>query len=111
MALSVKSGTFAINTSTGNQAISGLGFQPKIVLFFPAGENTAAGISNDLRMAFGVGISSSNRRSHDTNSQTGQALGNNVRSHTDASCIRVFTDNSTTVVLYAADFVSLDLWP
>ncbi len=108
MALDVRTGTFQMNTTTGNQAVTGVGFQPKIVLFFPAGENTASGITNDLRAGFGVGISSSARRSIDTNSQTASAAGANVRSQTNTSCIRVFTDNSTTVVLYAADFVSLD---
>ena len=34
MALSVKVGSFTPNGSTGNQAITGVGFQPKVVLFY-----------------------------------------------------------------------------
>lgn len=37
MALNVKSGTLTIPSTTGNQSISGLGFQPKLVLFFANG--------------------------------------------------------------------------
>lgn len=108
MALSAKAGNFAINTSTGNQAITGLGFTPKLILFFPAGENTAAGIINNERMGFGVGISSADRRALATNSQNGQISGTPVRNHTNTKCFEVFANNSAVTTLYAADFVSLD---
>lgn len=109
MSTSVKSGTIALNTSTGNQAITGVGFQPKIVFFFPSGENTAAGTVNNQRMAFGVGVSASDRRAIGTYAQNGQTVAANGRNHTDTKCFEVMTANTVgTTTLYAADFVSQD---
>lgn len=51
MAFQVKKGSFASNTSTGNQAVSSVGFQPKAVIFFWT-RQSAAGFANGQN--FGV---------------------------------------------------------
>jgi hypothetical protein len=59
--LLAKAGSFTGSGSTGNQAVTGVGFQPKVVLFR---YNMAAvdGSQPDSIIGFGVGISSSDRR-------------------------------------------------
>jgi hypothetical protein len=53
--LFTKFGSFSLNTNTGNQSIAGVGFRPKIVLFWGG----TAG--NDALGTFGVATSSSSR--------------------------------------------------
>lgn len=106
MALSTFAGNFALNTSTGNQAISGVGFQPKIVLFFSTND-TADGVSAHLHFDIGVGVSSSDRRAMTNSAEDGQATTDTYGEHTDAKCFIHNTPGSGTAD-YEADFVSLD---
>jgi hypothetical protein len=55
-------GSFNLPAGTGSQSISGLGFSPKIVLFWSSTGVTADGSSATFNLSFGVGLSSSNRR-------------------------------------------------
>lgn len=61
MALSTYVGSFAQPAATGAQAITGLGFQPKVVLFF-AQSLTANGNASNACVYFGVAASSSSMR-------------------------------------------------
>ncbi len=62
MALSVKSGSFQTNTGTGNQAITGVGFTPKIVIFFSLMRTSATtGNSGGARLGYGAAVSSTKR--------------------------------------------------
>lgn len=54
MAVSTKRGSFVANTSTGNQAISGLGFQPKLVLFLAVGRTAVGEAQGDLKLCLGA---------------------------------------------------------
>jgi hypothetical protein len=45
MGLSCAVGSFAVSTTVGSQADTGVGFAPKVVLFFTVGEQMADGIS------------------------------------------------------------------
>jgi hypothetical protein len=56
---STKVGKFTVNISTGAQAITGVGFQPKLVFFW--GHELANNSGNELRRAFGCATSSTAR--------------------------------------------------
>ena len=60
MGYDAKAGNFALNTSTGNQSITGLGFQPKLVIFYPT-QQTADGVIVDYQLAIGAAVSSTSR--------------------------------------------------
>lgn len=48
-------GSFAANTSPGNQSVTGLGFQPDVVLFLGVGETAAGNGTGDALMSWGAG--------------------------------------------------------
>lgn len=60
-ALDVHVGTFDIGTSTGTQDITGLGFDPTLVLFFATITNTTEGVATTARFSIGAGVSSTRR--------------------------------------------------
>jgi hypothetical protein len=99
--LSTKAGSFTGSGSTGNQSITGLGFQPKVVLF-RYNMGTSTGSASDSVIGFGVGISSSDRRT------SGNYSSNNLSTSSNAAW------NQDTYVIYTpsgssrADFVSMD---
>src|SRR2546423_233181 len=65
----------ALNTSTGTQAVTGVGFQPKALIVF-ATQQSATGYANNGVGAFGFAASSSQRGEIDafaTNAQTSSA--------------------------------------
>ena len=99
--LLAKSGTFTEPGATGNQSVSGLGFTPKLILFF-YNRATSDGTPNIAEMGFGVGISSSNRRAIDFQSDDNLTTSANGIVNQNALCIKFFGSAS------AADFVSLD---
>ncbi len=106
MALSTKSGNFALNTSTGNQAVTGVGFLPEIVLFFISNQ-TADGIGTHFQFGFGVGISSTERACVTNNDEDAQTTSDNSRSQRSDKCIRL-SNLGATSILFDADLVSLD---
>lgn len=62
MAFSTKAGSFVLNTVTGAQAVTGVGFTPKVVLFFmtiEAADTDDFGASGT--MAIGIGVSATAR--------------------------------------------------
>jgi hypothetical protein len=104
--VSAFAGTFDSNTSTGNQSATGVGFQPKAVLFAHGPKNTTgAAITNRHQLGLGAAVSSSSRWSTyyiGTNSVTSNEQGLQV---TD-KCI---VSTSTALAIdEAADFVSHD---
>lgn len=106
MGLFAKAGVFAIDTSTGNQAITGVGFQPKIVFFLPTNA-TVDGVSAHAHWGFGVGISSSDRRCMTVTDEDAQGTTDTARETHTSHCIIHNVSGSTTPE-YEADFVSLD---
>ncbi len=109
MSFDVKADSFSINAATGNQSITGLGFQPKIVLFFPSGR-TSVGIGAGSNMSFGAAISSTSRFAVTTNAQNAVVTTNTRRESKSVVCIMVNNPATGTGAnpLYEADFVSLD---
>lgn len=61
MGVSVKSGTFDLATSTGNQAITGVGFQPKALLLLGASPTGTPGVDTFDRLAYGFVSASAER--------------------------------------------------
>jgi hypothetical protein len=105
MALDAKVGSFAQPGSTGNQAVSGVGFQPKVVIFF-GNNRTSDGTHVDAVYHFGVGISSSDRRTVGVASEDAAGTSAVGIAQTNVECIRVVNPAGSMVV--EADFVSLD---
>lgn len=107
MGLSSKAGSFAANTSTGNQAISGIGFQPKVIIFF-GNTSTSDGSAADCLSYFGAGISSSSRRSVASCTKDGQNPFTTESANRDDACITIVTGSSAGAAGCRADFVSQD---
>lgn len=101
--LSAHAGSFDASASTGNQSVTGVGFQPKTVLFAAARADTSETFDNSLAsLSFGTGISSSSRWAVSTARSSTTA-----RSHlsTTLSGLRTNTAGGTAQEF---DFVSHD---
>lgn len=73
MALSIKVGSFTKKTSTGAQAVTGVGFLGKAVIFFSVGSTAAAtfsgnGLGPSVGMATGTGAGGTGQRAQATGS-------------------------------------------
>lgn len=101
MALNAKAGSFAGSNSTGNQSVTGVGFQPTVVLFW-WNLLSADGSGTDFVLGFGVGISSSDRRAVGNYSTDNQATSSNAAWNQSTTCI--YAPSGTP----RADFVSMD---
>jgi len=104
MALSAKVGSFALNTVTGNQAITGVGFQPKLVILFGI-RVTADGNAVSCEKMFGVGISSTDRRATMSSSVDAVTPQQARRGMDNTRCIAY---NNAATAEGVADFVSQD---
>jgi hypothetical protein len=98
MALSAYVGNLSCPASTGNSSTTGVGFQPKIVLFWSNGL-TAAGAGTETCQAWGAGVSSSARFGLYTAGSTSGRQDN-------GKCVTVGLGGSAPKC--AADLVSLD---
>jgi len=101
MSLSTKVGSFTLNASTGNQAVTGVGFQPKLVIFLHNLLGSDSTVSNAF-IGLGVGISSSDRRATVNRSTDAQTSSVNFAANQSSTCIYFPTAAVT------ADFVSND---
>jgi len=54
MVFQTKAGSFVLNTATGNQTISGVGFQPTGILFFSTGSTVEGTSAVDSRFSYGM---------------------------------------------------------
>lgn len=103
--VSKKVGYFDLNTSTGNQAITGVGFPPKIVLLFTSAANNTEGWVADAYFSFGAAVSSSKRFSHAQYDDDNQ---NNAISRRYYSDSHVYTEITDSGVIAQADLQSMD---
>lgn len=102
-----KVGGFSIGTVTGNLAITGVGFQPKVVLFFWSGCDTNNAIVEMLsKRGTGIAISSSARHCAVTHSEDGAGTGDTGQGTFTDRCIAFL--NSAEGDDGYADFVSMD---
>lgn len=100
-------GDFQINTSTGNQSVTGVGFEPKALIFF-VNPNTADIDSPDLTANhnFGIGMTDGTREFAMSHlSPNGATLEAGYMMQADDRCIIFITGASTR---YGASIVSLD---
>ena len=108
MAILAFAGSLAQPGSPGNQVITGVGFTPKIV-FFWMNSLTADGTGVHARRAFGVGISSTDRRYMAVASADASAASNCSRRYDNTRCIGHITEGGAAPTVNAeADLVSLD---
>ncbi len=103
MAFECFAGTLTCPGSTGNQAITGVGFQPKAVMFFGS-EIDSDGNKVNVLVSFGVATSSSARG-------VVGLTDNDAFSTTDVERYQSITNcivSHSVTVRYLADFVSMD---
>lgn len=103
MSFSVKSGSFTLNASTGNQSVTGVGFQPVFVLFF----GSLAADGAPCILTFGCATSSSARWAIGLHSEDNVGTTNEARQWETAQCI-AFPLAAGSGSKVAADFVSMD---
>ena len=108
MALSCFVGSFTVPAGTGNKSVSGVGFQPKCVIFFSNrrsadGKSGSNSENDDMPLTIlGIANSSSSRAViYNTNDFSG---GNPTASGTE--CIH--TQGAALGTFFAADFISMD---
>lgn len=99
--LQAHTGSFAATGTTGTQAITGVGFQPKVVQFF-YNRRVTDGTTGDAFIGYGVGISSSARRATAFLSADASTSSSNVAVNRNNSCIYF------PGAIVVADFVSQD---
>lgn len=107
MALSCKVGTITEPATTGNQAYTGVGFQPVALLIWSEAQRTADGAQAGARLTIGVGTSATARNAIAVESRDAQATADTNRYHDTAGIVRVIATGDSTITA-AADLVSLD---
>lgn len=106
MAFSTKVGSFAMNTSTGNQSVTGLGFQPEAIIFF-YNKETADGFSDGFQTGIGLATSSSNRAAICVAGTDNVSPTVASRRHDNTKCI-TYGSAAAGALVVDADFVSMD---
>ena len=111
-ALATYTGSFLTSTSTGNQAITGVGFTPKIVMFYGGAKADSQGAYNSMRVGLGVATSSSAQwaQSVQYNWTATAAASQSARSLSTTKCFSYVTATGTTTYTTTLDaaFVSQD---
>lgn len=102
-----KVGTFAQPGSTGNQAITGVGFQPSVELLWSGGRVSSNTISDHARFMLGHSVSSSDRGVMFAAQKDNVSAGAESRAILATKSITLRADDAVTV-LADADFVSQD---
>lgn len=104
MALQTIVGSFTGSGSTGNQAVTGLGFQPKAIIFFnnKATTDGDSAISTDGPFNFGMAVSTSSRYAQAEDGGTVGDSNNNIATAT------IIEANNAQTITGQADFVSFD---
>lgn len=105
MAMNVTTGTFNCPSGTGDDAITGVGFQPKAILFYFT-LKTADGSAVDYAIGIGMAASSTERAAISASSDDALATSNCQRTTDNADCIR-FVNFATTTIL-EAEFKTFD---
>jgi hypothetical protein len=106
VALSVFKGSFVANTSTGNQAVSGVGFQPTAILFW-GNKLTAAGYGTGSSLFMGAATSTTERWAIAVIGDDAAADSNTARRNTASACILSLISGAAAVDSQA-DLVSFD---
>lgn len=102
----VMSGSFASNTTTGNQSVTGVGFQPDIVFLFGTLQATSAASNNNSQYSFGV-MTPTAQWSTATKSQNAQTTMNTSRAFSNTRCFTMVA-SASNIVFQDMSFVSMD---
>ena len=105
MGLSVKVGNFVGQNDTLNQPITGVGFQPKLVIIFGTDMGATGSATGNVRHTFGAAASSSARWAMSFSNVDAQTL---EKSDKRFLSTRVLTIDYNGTVEAEADFVSMD---
>jgi hypothetical protein len=114
MGLSVKVGSFNLDSTkaaTETQAITGVGFQPKVVLFWFGGSTSTgsdACAGGSILRGFGIAISSSERGCIAGSVWDAAGTSEVCRSRRNDGCILVLSNGSASTQDGYIDFVSMD---
>lgn len=111
MSLLVKKGTFQANTVTGNQPVTGVGFQPKAVIFWLAPATADANAGN-AALGFGMAASATEQTAYSSASDdtVGTSQCSIKAETTEASaCLNIESSSGVTPVMQGvAKFVTMD---
>lgn len=105
-AASVHEGTFVKNTTTGNQSVSGVGFQPRAIIFFWS-RQSSAGFSAFRSNGVGFATGATNQRAVAVAEDDAAATSNTGRYRSEGDVI-VLLSSGTPVVGARAPLVSFD---
>lgn len=109
MALSRFVGSFTTETGLGNKAYTGLGFQPKAVLFFVNGRASDGtdnnGTGGPTSHNYGFAIDSTHRFAVGTGADDNGTVANTNHDNTKCVCVQNWANNNSRIV---ADLVSMD---
>lgn len=106
MSLSTHRGTLLLPNATGNQATTGVGFQPKVLLLYVT-TNAAEGFLTNAVLGFGAAVSSTERKTVAIVADDNQATSDTARRQANLA-ITLLSDATTPTVFAEADHVSMD---
>lgn len=98
---------YALNTGTGDQAVTGVGFQPDIVIFIGTLHASNAAQQNATQFCFGVMDAAGNQWAATQKSQHNVAAGNTNRAFANDACL-IFTQTAADNLAHKQSFVSMD---
>lgn len=103
----VKQGTFFKRNGTGLQSITGLGFQPKAVIFYWT-RQTNTGFSSDVNTGFGMATSPINQSAVSITMRDNRNRSDQGRRYSSNNCIIFLTGGGPPNLEAQATFVSFD---
>jgi hypothetical protein len=101
VAVSAHQDSFVLNTSTGDQSITGVGFTPKFVMFWGT-RQTSTGYAAGIQFFQGVATGASEQWAHAAASDDAAANANAGRTLDTAACILGSSNGTPTADLVAA---------
>lgn len=107
MALSCKVGTITEKATTGSQAYTGVGFQPKALITWGDGKRTTSGADATAKLYMGLGTASTARVVATVESRDAQATSDSNRYLDTVNIIRVLSEGVAADTA-TADLTSLD---
>jgi len=102
-----KKGSFAKNAAVGAQPVTGVGFQPKAVVFFWTRQTAVDTFNPDISSGYGFATGPANERAIAIASQDGSLGGNTGKGQWQSSSIVLFSSPTPTVGAQA-ELISLD---
>ena len=107
MAFYTKAGSFDLNNSTGNQAVTGLGFTPKVILFFGVDDLGSFTVAADAVPWIGAATDSSHQWVIQASCEDAQATMDTYRASRPDACI-MSNHPENGAANFEATFVSND---